>query len=450
MSSNPIYTEAIIGRLVDIDEDGNLRDRPNHILGWDNSGKISHVGPAPSNSELPDNIPITRLDKDSFLTPGAIDCHIHYPQTRIIGGLGTDLLDWLDQHVWPEESRFIDPKYARTVAKQFFSNLISSGTTSCMAFGSQFKDAMHEFFDIANQLNMTTCSGLVAQDRNTLSKVEFSVDDFAENSLEVSKQWHNKNRIHYTILPRFSIACSEDMLEYLGESFQANNFFMQTHINESFNEIEAVKNLFPNRKDYLDTYEHYNLLGNRASFAHSIHTTNDELKRLAETQSKAAHCPSSNGFLGSGAFPYKNHKDNNISIGVGTDVGAGLTFSMWKEMGHAHLMQMRLNPTERHNWSGTNILKGMTRDGAKFLNMEDELGSIDNSKWADLTLIQPKQDSYLSLSRDSNQQLTLDQLIFRLACAHESNFIAETWIAGKSVFKRDSNTHHPSLQDNPS
>lgn len=439
------FHHAIVGRLVDIDDKGLLRDRPNHILAWDSSGKISHVEPYDSKS-IPSNSSISHLPNDGFLVPGAIDCHIHYPQTRIIGGLGKDLLDWLDLHVWPEESRFQDAEYAQEVAKQFYTNLISSGTTSSMAFGSQFKTAMDEFFSIADQLSMTMCSGLVAQDRNTLPAVEFTVKDFSTQASSLAKDWHNKNRIRYTILPRFSIACSEEMLEFLGDFLNSSDYYMQTHINESINEIETVAQLFPNHKDYLDTYDAFNLLGPKSSFAHSIHTTESEMLRMHESGSKAVHCPSSNGFLGSGAFPYKAHENKDILIGVGTDVGAGLSFSMWKEMGHAHLMQMRLQPELRQIWTGTNILKAITRDGAAFLNLENEIGSLDKSKWADLAFIQPKENSYLTLQRESNQRLTLDQFLFRLATAHESDFIAQTWIAGKSVFHRDTKETHPSLR----
>lgn len=439
--------QALVGRLVDIDHDGNLRERQEHLVIWDSTGQITAVCPLVEAKKLSlmDNLEITFLPHHSFLVPGAIDCHIHYPQTRIIGGFGADLLEWLNLHVWPEEARFDNEAYAEEVAKQFLRAMVSSGTTATMVFGSQFEGAMHKLFSLAHQLGLHLVSGLVGQDRESIPILERSTHEYERLSHSLIKSWHRQGRIRYAVLPRFSIACSPVMLETCG-SLLAHypDLYMQTHINESIHEIQKVHSLFPGHRNYLDTYESFGLLGERSSFAHSIHTTHEELSRLKEHRCQVVHCPSSNSFLGSGAFPYQLHQTFGLPIGVGTDVGAGLSFSMWKEMGHAHLIQMRLHEKERVLWTGSHMLKAMTVDGATFLGVPKEIGRIEPGYKADLVWIEPPTDSYLGLEKDWNQALSLDNFLFRLAISQENSIVAKTWINGRMVFSREENFYiHP-------
>ncbi len=318
-----------------------------------------------------------------------------------------------------------------------------------MAFGSQFKVAMDELFSHASELGMSFFSGLVGQDRGTLPEVEQSPKQYQEISHALIKAWHGKDRLRYVVMPRFSLSCTPSMLEICGDILKKiPTTYMQTHINESVFEIKSVMDLFPEHKDYLDTYEAFGLLGQRTSFAHSIHTTPDELTRMHEHGCSVIHCPSSNGFLGSGAFPYAKHNKHRINIGVGTDVGAGLSFSMWKEMGHAHLMQMRLPIEERYLWTGTNILRAMTRDGATFMGMEESFGSLDEGKFADLALVQSPPENYLSQQQMYNQSLSTENFLFRLATSQEDSLIAQTWIGGKSVYCREAKEpYHPAIRE---
>ena len=87
--------------------------------------------------------------RDGVLLPGFIDTHIHYPQIRVIGGLGMTLLDWLEKNTMPEEVRFSDAAYARTVAKEFLHGLASHGTTTALVFGCHFLAGQTEFFQEA-------------------------------------------------------------------------------------------------------------------------------------------------------------------------------------------------------------------------------------------------------------------------------------------------------------
>jgi guanine deaminase len=126
------------------------------------------------------------------------------------------------------------------------------------------------------------------------------------------------------------------------------DLYMQTHISENLKEIEWVKELFPERKGYLDVYDHYQLLGERSVFAHGVHLCDDECARLAETGSAIAFCPTSNFFLGSGLFNLPMAEKHKLNVGLGTDVGGGTSFSLLQTLNEAYkVMQLqgaRLSP----------------------------------------------------------------------------------------------------------
>ena len=102
------------------------------------------------------------------------------------------------------------------------------------------------------------------------------------------------------------------------------------------------KELFPEQKGYLDVYDHHQLLGERSVFAHGVHLCDEECQRLADTDSAIAFCPTSNLFLGSGLFNLPQAEAFKINVGMGTDVGAGTSFSMLQTINEAYkVMQLQ-------------------------------------------------------------------------------------------------------------
>jgi hypothetical protein len=123
---------------------------------------------------------------------------------------------------------------------------------------------------------------------------------------------------------------------------------MHTHLSENLKEIEWVKALFPEQKGYLDVYDHFELLGERSVFAHGVHLCDDECQRLAETGSAVAFCPTSNLFLGSGLFNLPQAERFKVNVGLGTDVGAGTSFSLLNTLNEAYkVMQLQARACTR-------------------------------------------------------------------------------------------------------
>ena len=114
-----------------------------------------------------------------------------------------------------------------------------------------------------------------------------------EESKALLERWHDRARLRYAVTPRFSVSCSEALLEVCGALMREHpGVFFQTHLNESKDEIRVVKGLFPWASDYLETYERFGLVGPQSVFAHDVHVTEGELSRLAKVGAGVAHCPS--------------------------------------------------------------------------------------------------------------------------------------------------------------
>ncbi|TFZ33862.1 guanine deaminase, partial [Pseudomonas syringae] len=174
-------------------------------------------------------------------------------------------------------------------------------------------------------------------DRNAPDYLTDTSDSIYAESKALSERWHGKGRLHYAVTPRFAPTSTPEQLSLAGQLLRAHEgLYMQTHIRENVKEVEWVKPLFPERKNYLDVYDHYPLLGERSVLAHGVHLCDDECARLAETGSAIAFCPTSNLFLGSGLFNLAQAERFKVNVGLGTDVGGGTSFSLLQTLNEAY------------------------------------------------------------------------------------------------------------------
>jgi guanine deaminase len=371
--------------------------------------------------------------RDAILLPGLIDTHVHFPQSGIIGAMGLRLLEWLQTRTLPEEARLADEQEARRTAQRFIHRLLANGTTSALVFGSHFPRAQDVFFEAAEASGLRITSGLVVSDRELLPELHRTPEAAYEASKALMRKWHGRARLRYAVTPRFSLSCSDGMLEACQAMLgAADRPFFTSHLNENVDEVKVVAGLFPWARDYLDTYERFSLVGERSVFAHDVHVSDDELRRLGASGAAIAHCPSSNAFLGSGLFPMKRHLDHGVRVALGTDVGAGTAFSLFNEGLMAYLGQMqrpdgqRLGPTE--------LLYLSTLAGAEVLGLADTVGELTPGKSADVVLVHPPEGSTLRsvLARSTSPEASLGA-IFTLA--REAS-VVEVRVAGRVVFKR--------------
>jgi guanine deaminase len=368
--------------------------------------------------------------RGGYILPGFIDTHVHFPQVRILGGLGYSLLDWLEQCTLPEEARLADAAYASSIAREFVAALASHGTTTALVFGSHFTGATAALFTAAEQRGLRIFSGLVLSDR-ALRRELHRTPDAAYRDAKTLIARFGCHR--YVVTPRFAFSASEAMLSVCQALVRENpDSLVTTHINENRQEIEQVARLFPWAADYLAVYERFDLIGERSVLAHNVHASASELQRLAARGPTIAHCPSSNAALGSGIFPMRRHIDAGVRFALGTDVGGGTGFGMLKEGLQAYLMQRIAS--EPITLSPAQMLYLATRAGAEALGIADQTGDFETGKSADFVCIRPPEGGVLAgvLERLENPDRVVSAL-FTLAGAES---VKEVRIADHAIVNR--------------
>ncbi|MFH5823691.1 guanine deaminase [Georgenia sp. AZ-5] len=369
--------------------------------------------------------------RDGILLPGFVDTHAHFPQVRVIGGLGMPLLDWLRECALPEEARLADPAYAHAVARDFLDGLVRAGTTTALVFGSHFPLAVDALFTQAQAVGLRITAGLVVSDRILREELLTTPEEAVVHGRALIGRWHGRGRLRYAVTPRFSLSASEPMLEACAELLAAgDDIWFTSHLNESTAEIAEVRRLFPGARDYLDTYDRHGLVTSRSVFAHDVHPTPAELTVLGAARAGVAHCPSSNSALGSGLFPLSAHHDAGVRVGLGSDVGAGTGFSMLKEGLHAYFVQQLLGDGGAL-LTAADLLHLATRSGAQALGLADRVGDLGAGKEFDAVRVRPHPGSTLDVALRHAKDAT-DALakIFTLGTPAD---IDAVWVAGRPV-----------------
>lgn len=368
--------------------------------------------------------------RGSAILPGLIDTHVHFPQTRIIGGLGRPLLDWLRLHALPEEMRMHDALYAADVAREFVRALARHGTTTALVFGAHFSEATGLLFQAACAAGIRVASGLVLSDRELPESLLQTPEQAYRASRELIARHHGKSGQRYAVTPRFALSASEGMLEVCAALLREQpDLLFQTHLNENPEEIAAVRAAFPWAGSYLEVYDRYGLAGRRSVFAHNVHAADDELARLADAGSWVATCPCSNAVLASGIFPMRRHLAAGVRFALGTDVGAGTGFGLMKEALQCYMVQ-RLLP-DGIVLGPEHLLYLATRAGAEALGMADETGDFAPGKSADLVRWTPPAGTPLASAMKRAE--TPQRLLSALIAQGGAESVGDVWVCGKAV-----------------
>lgn len=365
-----------------------------------------------------------------YLMAGFIDSHVHFPQYRMPAAPGNTLMDWLHEYTFPEELQFKDKDHADAAAPLFLAELFRNGTTSALTFATVHGASVDALFEAAEQRNMAMISGKTMMDRMAPEGLTDTADSSFADSQKLIDTWHDKGRLRYAVTPRFAVTSTEAQLECAGALLRQNpTVLMQTHLSESPGEIEAVEGLFPNAIDYTDVYEQFGLLSDRSVFAHGIHLSEREYDRLHEAGASLIHCPTSNNFLGSGLFDLLTAKKETrpVPVGLATDIGAGTSYSMLATMAEAYKVAM----LKGYPLSAFEAFHMATLGNARILHMEDQTGSLETGKFADIVVIDPQATPLL----EHRQALSnsLEASLFACMVLGDDRLISATYVAGRKV-----------------
>jgi guanine deaminase len=368
--------------------------------------------------------------REGVLLPGLVDTHVHFPQVRIIGGLGMPLLEWLDRCALPEEIRLGSIDYARSVATDFIQGLVSAGTTTALVFGSHFATAVDALFAEAARVGLRVTSGVVLSDRSLPEPLLTTPDRAYEETLAVAARWHGVGRTRCAVTPRFSYSATDDLLDVCAAALKdIDGAWFTSHVNENPAEVAAVRERFGGLP-YVDTYDRHGLVGPRTVLAHDVHPTDHELALLGSQGATVAHCPTSNAALGSGLFPLRRHLEHGVGVALGSDVGGGTGFCLLKEGLQAYFVQQLLGP-QGLPLRAPDLLHLATRSGAVALGLGDEVGDLSAGKAFDATWIRPPLGDPLQVGlRHSTSAEDALGRIFALGTAAD---VAGVWVAGSRI-----------------
>ncbi len=387
------------------------------------AGKIADVGPA---GMLRARHPQARVTDygSALISAGFIDAHVHYPQTAIIASWGKRLIDWLNQYTFPEEMRFSDPAYAAEIADRYLDLALAHGTTSMCSYATIHPASVDAFFAAARQRGLRAFAGKTCMDRNAPDGLRDTARSAYDDSKALLTKWHGIERLSYVITPRFSPTSTPEQLQALGALWhEYPDCLMQTHLSEQTDEIAWVRDLFPQARDYLDTYEAQGLLRKGAVYGHAIHLTARERDRLAEAGAALVHCPTSNTFIGSGLFDMS--LVNTLRVGLATDTGGGSSFSMLRTMAAAYeVAQLR-----GHALHPSQLMWLATAGSARALRAEHQIGNIATGMEADLVILDLA--STPAIAQASARATDIWQAIFPTIMMGDDRAIKAVWIAGK-------------------
>ncbi|QHI24532.1 guanine deaminase [Acinetobacter haemolyticus] len=392
-------------------------------------GKIRWFGTwDAAQDHLPTDVEIQHYP-DQLIIPGMIDTHIHFPQTEMVGAYGEQLLSWLNTYTFPTEIQFKDQAYAEEIAKFFVQELLKNGTTTALVFCTVHPESVNALFEAAEQYQMRLIAGKVMMDRHAPEALCDTAESAYDDSKTLIEKWHGQGRALYAITPRFAPTSTPEQLEKAGQlKAEYPDVYVHTHLSENKDEIAWVKDLFPAQKGYLDVYHHYGLTGQRSVFAHCVHLEDAEWQCMHETDSAIAFCPTSNLFLGSGLFPLKKTWEQQVKVGLGTDIGAGTSFSLLQTVNEAYKVQQ----LQGDKLSAFESLYHATLGGAKALDLDDKLGNFSVGKEADFVVLN-LQTTALQQLRQSRSK-SIDDSLFALFTMGDDRNIEATYIYGQKAY----------------
>ncbi|HJV22782.1 MAG TPA: guanine deaminase [Holophagaceae bacterium] len=363
------------GRLRFV-EDGALLLEGARIV---DAGKAEDLLPRHAGVEVHDLRPL-------WVLPGLVDLHTHLPQLEAVAQDGLTLLEWLDTHIFPTEARFADAAHARRVARACFKGCLREGTTTVVAYGSSHPEAADVAFQEAEAAGLRAVLGPALMDRNAPEALLRPADRALADLDALGRAWHGRHgRLELAVAPRFAPSCTPTLMRGAAALAERFGAVIETHLAETPAEIAWVEDLFPEAPHYTGVYEAMGLLGPRTLLGHGIHLGPEERELIKAAGASVVHCPRSNAFLQSGIMPLRRWLEEGLSVGLGTDVGAGPSLSLFEEMGFAcQVAKLRSEPID-----GATALHLATVGGARALGWEDRLGTLDAGKEADFILVDP-------------------------------------------------------------
>jgi guanine deaminase len=397
-------------------------------------GSVTHFGPAKRvRPLLPRGTRVEDYGRRSLVLAGFVDCHVHFPQVQMIGAHGAQLIDWLEKYTYVAEQQYADKRHARAAARAYIDENLRNGITTAAVFCTVHPASVDALFEAAAKFDLRMIAGKVLMDRNAPEKLRDTAQAGYDESKALIAKWHGRGRLAYAVTPRFAASSTPAQMAAAGALWRESpGTYLQSHVSENRREVAWVKELYPERKGYLDVYDHYGQLGPRAIYGHGIWLTEDELRRCHETGTAIAHCPTSNFFLGSGCLNLgvTSKKERPVRVGLATDLGGGTSFSILRTMSEAY----KAAQLAGYSLAAGHAFYLATRGAAHALYLDDRIGSIAPGMDADLVVLDLESTPVIRYRM--KHAADLQEALFVQMTLGDDRAVRATYVAGRRVYER--------------
>ena len=368
--------------------------------------------------------------EDCLIIPGMTDLHVHAPQYSYRGlGMDMELIDWLNAHAFPEESKFTDLEYAKRAYSIFVNDLVKSTTTRACIFGTLHKEATLLLMELLEDTGMKAYVGKVNMDRNS---PEILREESVEEASKITEQWileaERFDNVRQILTPRFIPSCSDELMREISRLQKKYELPMQSHLSENLGEIEWVKELCPDSKFYGDAYDQFELFGGECPtiMAHCVHSSEEEIALMKEKNVFVAHCPQSNTNIASGIAPIRIYLDKDMKVGLGSDVAGGAHLSIMRAMTDAiqwSKLRWRMYDQSLKPLNFEEAFYLATKGGGEFFG---KVGSFEEEYEFDAVVLDDE-------NLPHPQELTLKERIERIVYLGDDRNVKSKYVAGRLV-----------------
>ena len=312
--------------------------------------------------------------KNMVVMPGLVNTHTHLAMS-IFRGYKDDrkLMDWLENAIFPVEDK-LESEDIYWNSYLSCLEMLRSGTTTCndMYFGMN---------KVIEAIENTGLRALVAW-----SMTDDSIRDKVEKTREYAKKYNVPgSRIKVITSPHAPYSCNPDTIKLCVDLAKELNTGLHIHLSETLDEEETIRERYNKRgTEYLNDLGVFDV---PVILAHGIYISDSDIEILKNVKGGIAHNPISNCKLSSGICDVVKLRRNGINVGLGTDgIGSTTTLDMFEEMKTAAYLQ-KVNTMEPTSIKAYDILKMATIEGAKVLGLDDEIGTLEPGKKADMIFI---------------------------------------------------------------
>lgn len=392
-----------------------------------------------------------QLEDGQYFLPGFVDLHVHAPQWAQSGtALDLPLYDWLHTYTFPLEAKYADLAFAKTVYEDLVSTLLANGTTTVLYFATVHKEASLLLAEICARKGQRGLVGKVVMDdpdqnpdyyRDADSKTAIKdTEEFILAMKELAKEV--KQGVYPVVTPRFIPSCSDEALKGLGELAAKYDTHIQSHCSESDWAHQYVKDRF--QKNDTFALHDFGLLGDKSVMAHSNFLDDRDAELFASTGTAISHCPLSNAYFANSVLPLKRFQSMGIDIGLGTDISAGATPSIYDNAKQAVVSSRMLEDgvstalcAEERGVADSRIsiheaFYLATAGGGESLSLP--IGKLEENYTWDVQIIDTKIASAKLPIFDAHE--ALDDIFQKIIYLVRPENIKEVWVQGERVHSR--------------